>query len=91
MEGHTNRHDVEDTDYDVGNQKRWYYQLSQHAIPVVIRTADAKALDEQRDWLHDLGIPVLSKPFEIDNLYRCNEQVLPDTQHNDTNPSQLSA
>jgi hypothetical protein len=27
MDGYTDRHDIDDTDYDGRNQKRWYYRL----------------------------------------------------------------
>ena len=62
-----------------------------NAIPVVIWSADIPGINEKRDWLERRGIPVLSKPFEIDDLFRCVEQVLPEDSHRETDLLERSA
>lgn len=45
-------------------------------IPVIIWTADAKHSEDKSPWLHSLGVPVLLKPFELDDLFQSLERVL---------------
>jgi CheY-like chemotaxis protein len=47
------------------------------AIPVIVWTADANSLADKRAWLEDLGVQMLAKPFEIDDLFRALDKVLP--------------
>jgi CheY-like chemotaxis protein len=37
-------------------------------IPVIVWSADMRELEAKHAWLHDRGIPVLPKPFEIDEV-----------------------
>ena len=46
------------------------------AIPVVVWSADVRSLDDRRDWLDDHGIPVLEKPFDIDVLFTCLDDMM---------------
>jgi CheY-like chemotaxis protein len=46
------------------------------AIPVVVWSGDASRLDEKRAWLEDHHMPVLSKPFDLDEVYACLDQAL---------------
>jgi DNA-binding response OmpR family regulator len=38
------------------------------AIPVLVTSADARLLAERADWLEELGVWTLAKPFDIDAL-----------------------
>jgi DNA-binding response OmpR family regulator len=40
-----------------------------HRIPVVLCTAAVDELQRRREWLQAHGIPTLTKPFELDELY----------------------
>jgi DNA-binding NtrC family response regulator len=46
------------------------------AIPVVVWSSDVRSLDDRRDWLVDHDIPVLEKPFDIDDLFSCLDDVM---------------
>jgi DNA-binding response OmpR family regulator len=46
-------------------------------IPVIIWTADARFLREQRVWLRERGIQALSKPFDIDELAALLDSLMP--------------
>jgi DNA-binding response OmpR family regulator len=46
------------------------------AIPVVVWSSDVRSLDDRRDWLDDHDIPVLEKPFDIDDLFSCLDDVM---------------
>jgi DNA-binding response OmpR family regulator len=61
------------------------------AIPVIIWTGDVKGLEGKREWLHAQRIPVLPKPFELEDLFRCLDEMLPNTQETGTDSSDLSA
>ena len=37
-------------------------------IPVVVCTANAEALDGERQTLRDIGVPIILKPFSIDTI-----------------------
>jgi CheY-like chemotaxis protein len=49
-------------------------------IPVVVWSGDVHRLDEKRAWLADHHIPVLSKPFDLDEMYACLDQALDEHQ-----------
>lgn len=49
-------------------------------IPVVIWSGDVHFLGEKQTWLADHHIPVLSKPFDLDELYACLDQALVEHQ-----------
>jgi CheY-like chemotaxis protein len=38
------------------------------AIPIVVCTANAEALDGERQTLRDIGVPILLKPLDIETL-----------------------
>jgi CheY-like chemotaxis protein len=40
------------------------------ATPVIVWSGDARLFEDKGDWLEQHGIRTLSKPFEIDHLYR---------------------
>jgi DNA-binding response OmpR family regulator len=37
-------------------------------VPIVMCSADTEQLEEQRSWLESVGVEVLPKPFQIDEL-----------------------
>jgi CheY-like chemotaxis protein len=45
-------------------------------IPIVVWSGDVRGLQERRPWLEAQGIPVVSKPFDIDELYRSLDHAL---------------
>lgn len=45
-------------------------------IPIIVWSGDARGLQEKEQWLREHRIGVLSKPFDIDDLYRCLDQEL---------------
>jgi CheY-like chemotaxis protein len=45
-------------------------------IPVVIWSSDVHCLDDEWAWLADHRIPVLSKPFDLDEMYACLDRAL---------------
>ncbi|HZT97164.1 MAG TPA: response regulator [Chloroflexota bacterium] len=45
-------------------------------IPVVVCSAAALDVRAKEEWLHDRGIDVLVKPFEIDDLYLAVEKAM---------------
>jgi CheY-like chemotaxis protein len=45
-------------------------------IPVVISSADFGALQQRERLLHDKGIAVLYRPFDVDELYAMVERVV---------------
>lgn len=47
-------------------------------IPVVVWSGAIDYLREKRGWLAERGIPVLEKPFEIDDLYQVLDLALED-------------
>jgi CheY-like chemotaxis protein len=49
-------------------------------IPVVVWSGDVPRLGEKRAWLADHHIPVLSKPFDPDEMYACLDQALHEHQ-----------
>jgi CheY-like chemotaxis protein len=61
------------------------------SIPVIIWSADAKTLSERRVWLHEAGVRVLAKPFEIDDLFRLLDEVLPEAYETLKPPTDRSA
>lgn len=44
-------------------------------IPVIVWSADLRQLDQKRDWLDEHGIPVLVKPFDVDDLLVLLERI----------------
>jgi chemosensory pili system protein ChpA (sensor histidine kinase/response regulator) len=44
------------------------------AIPIVVATANANALDGARQTLRDIGVPVLLKPFSVEDLRESLEE-----------------
>jgi CheY-like chemotaxis protein len=44
------------------------------AIPIVVATANADALDGARQTLRDIGVPVLLKPFSVEDLKESLEE-----------------
>src|SRR5579883_2725665 len=50
-------------------------------IPVIICTAAVQVVREQEETLKEKGIPILYKPFEIDELLRVVQQFLPSSNH----------
>jgi CheY-like chemotaxis protein len=63
-------------DLTVGLQTEYGLQMAQElrsderyaAIPIVVATADASALDGARQMLGEIDVPVLLKPFTIEDL-----------------------
>jgi CheY-like chemotaxis protein len=63
-------------DLTVGLQTEYGLQMAQElrsderyaAIPIVVATADASALDGARQTLGEIDVPVLLKPFTIEDL-----------------------
>jgi CheY-like chemotaxis protein len=55
------------------------------AIPVIIWSGDVRLLEDKREWLQDQCIPILPKPFDIDDLYECLDKALhePETPRNE--------
>jgi CheY-like chemotaxis protein len=49
-------------------------------IPVVVWSGDVHRRDERWAWLADHRIPVLSKPFDLDEMYACLDQALDEHQ-----------
>lgn len=45
-------------------------------IPVVVCSAAIDDMRKRQDWLHEKGISILPKPFDIDDLYRSVETAL---------------
>jgi two-component system cell cycle response regulator len=45
-------------------------------IPVIVWSGDLRMLETKREWLQHHHIPVLPKPFEIDDLYRSLDKAL---------------
>jgi CheY-like chemotaxis protein len=62
------------------------------AIPVIMCSADWGQLNEKAVWLHDRGVEILPRPFDIDDLYSMIERVEQSTRHKvrekNTTPSQ---
>jgi CheY-like chemotaxis protein len=46
------------------------------SIPIVVWSGDVHRLGGKRAWLADHHIPVLSKPFDLDEMYACLDQAL---------------
>ena len=46
-------------------------------IPVIISTAAVQAMREQEATLQEKGIPLIYKPFDVDELLRVIRQLLP--------------
>jgi CheY-like chemotaxis protein len=40
------------------------------SIPVIVCSAAIDDLRKKQDWLHEKGISILPKPFDIDDLYQ---------------------
>lgn len=57
------------------------------SIPVVIWSADASLLNERQEQLQGAGVRVLAKPFEIDDLFRLLDEVLPAVSEEGESPS----
>jgi CheY-like chemotaxis protein len=63
-------------DLQVGEQARYGVAMAQElrsdesfaAIPIVVCTANAAALDGERRTLQAIGVPILLKPFTIEEL-----------------------
>lgn len=63
-------------DLQVGVQARYGVAMARQlrgdsrlaSIPVVVCTANADALDGERQTLRDIGVPILLKPFSIDTI-----------------------
>jgi CheY-like chemotaxis protein len=63
-------------DLEVGLQMEYGVEMAKElradaqyaAIPIVVATARAEALDGAGQTLRDIGVPVLLKPFTIDQL-----------------------
>ena len=41
-----------------------------HRVPVIVCSAAIDEVQQRADWLHDHGVAVLTKPFDLDELYR---------------------
>jgi two-component system, OmpR family, phosphate regulon response regulator PhoB len=46
------------------------------ALPIILFTADVQAVRGKEEWLKQLGVGVLVKPFELDDLYRILESAI---------------
>jgi DNA-binding response OmpR family regulator len=63
-------------DLTVGLQTEYGVEMAQalraddrySAIPIVVATANADALDGARELLHEIGVPILLKPFTLEEL-----------------------
>jgi CheY-like chemotaxis protein len=63
-------------DLEVGQQSSYGVEMARQlredahlaAIPIVVCTANAEALDGQRTILEAIGVPVLLKPFTADEI-----------------------
>lgn len=62
-------------------QKIRMYPLTQH-IPMILCTAALNEVREQEGTLQDKGIPVVYKPFSIDELLQAIYVVLPSSDDN---------
>lgn len=57
-------------------QKIRMYPPTRH-IPMILCTAALNEVREQEEKLHDKGIPVVYKPFDVDELLKAIQSVLP--------------
>lgn len=58
------------------------------AIPVVLLSGAPEDLKGKQPWLNDHGIPIVAKPFDIDDLYRTVSHALgEDTAREPASPS----
>ena len=58
----------EEADYGVAMAVQLRGDERMAAIPIVVCTASADALDGERQKLHDIGVPIVLKPIDIDML-----------------------
>jgi DNA-binding response OmpR family regulator len=73
-------------DLTVGLQTEYGVEMAQalraddrySAIPIVVATANADALEGARELLHEIGVPILLKPFTLEELEA--SLASPDTQ-----------
>lgn len=63
------------TGWDVLDRLR--QDRSTSRVPLVIFSGDMLQEDERTEWLSAQGIPTLSKPFELDDLYSLLETAAP--------------
>ena len=80
---HTTRPDAVLLDIRLREKQRGWDVLEQlqaepdtRTIPVVVWSGDVRRLDEKQAWLADHHIPVLAKPFDLDEMYACLDQAL---------------
>lgn len=65
-----------------GHQSGWHIlealqgESSTSAIPVILWSGDATSMQDKQEWLEERNVQVLSKPFDIDDLYACLDQAL---------------
>lgn len=52
---------------------------SMRNIPVLMCTAAARQVDEKKDWLQAHHVPVLAKPFDVEDLDTMVDQMLTST------------
>ena len=57
-----------EAEYGVEMAKELRYDDRYSAIPIVVATANADALDGARQVLQEIGVPILLKPFTFDEL-----------------------
>ena len=64
-------------------QKLRMYPPTQH-IPIILCTAALNEVREQESTLEDKGIPVVYKPFSVDELLKAVHSVLPSDDEQDS-------
>lgn len=62
------------------------YRPTAH-IPIILCTAAVKLVREQEDILKEKGIPIVYKPFDVDELLECIRTVLHTTTQETAAPS----
>ena len=59
------------TEYGIEMARELRADEQYSAIPIVVATANADAIDGARQLLKELGVPVLLKPFSLEELAGC--------------------
>ena len=49
---------------------------STRSTPIIVCSAASKQIEENRAWLQELGVPVVAKPFDLDELDALVDQML---------------
>ncbi|GCE30858.1 hypothetical protein KDA_63420 [Dictyobacter alpinus] len=77
--------DVVILDLKIGQQEEGWVMMQKlrmypptRSIPLILCTAALNEVRQQEDTLQDKGIPVVYKPFDIDEILKAINSVLPD-------------